>query len=446
MNLSNLKRMMTKAGVRRLYVKRLAPNDNSKNQVYLGADLATVNIIPNHGVMPERVRSTSGKKDGKVEYILKAPLAMEWLDDNGNHHAAPGAQLILYPQYPEVRMSGFLQRSTWAPSEVMKSREPARALFLGVADGGKIIAYAAARNSTVVSDLDDARDLTSVGVFQIISLTPKDSRHELLAQLRRIHHLEWIDSKKLKASGEFGPCNASNCGGYTLEAELGITPNSFSEPDFHGWEIKQHTVARFDRLQTGILTLMTPEPTEGYYRDAGLEAFIRRFGYADKRGRPDRLNFGGIHRVGTRTESTGLELTLVGYDIHRRRVTDVNGGVCLLSDAGEIAAKWPYAGLIEHWQRKHARAAYIPSQSRRNPALQYRYGQCVRIAQGTDFLRFLSAMADGAICYDPGIKLEQASSSKPHIKRRSQFRVRSAQLSRLYADMQTVDLIEADAG
>jgi len=28
----------------------------------------------------------------------------------------------------------------------------------------------------------------------------------------------------------------SNRGGYTLEAELGITPNGYSEPDFMGWE------------------------------------------------------------------------------------------------------------------------------------------------------------------------------------------------------------------
>jgi hypothetical protein len=31
---------------------------------------------------------------------------------------------------------------------------------------------------------------------------------------------------------------SSNCGGYTLEAELGATPNGYSEPDFMGWEIK----------------------------------------------------------------------------------------------------------------------------------------------------------------------------------------------------------------
>jgi hypothetical protein len=45
-------------------------------------------------------------------------------------------------------------------------------------------------------------------------------------------------------------CEAPNCGGYTLEAELGITPNGYSEPDFLGWEVKQFGVANFARVNS----------------------------------------------------------------------------------------------------------------------------------------------------------------------------------------------------
>ncbi len=34
-----------------------------------------------------------------------------------------------------------------------------------------------------------------------------------------------------------------------LEAELGVTPNGYSEPDFMGWEIKQFGVKKFDKIE-----------------------------------------------------------------------------------------------------------------------------------------------------------------------------------------------------
>ena len=64
----------------------------------------------------------------------------------------------------------------------------------------------------------------------------------------------WIDSKRLDRDGRILPCNAPNCGGLTLEAELGIRPNSVSGPDFLGWEVKQHGVTSFARPAVGVLT------------------------------------------------------------------------------------------------------------------------------------------------------------------------------------------------
>jgi len=49
-------------------------------------------------------------------------------------------------------------------------------------------------------------------------------------------------------------------------------------------------------------------------------------------------------------------------------------------------------------------------------------------------------LASGAIWYDPGIKLEDASTSSPRLKRRSQFRIRSANLDRLYRAFDEVSL------
>src|SRR6266498_3734567 len=68
---------------------------------------------------------------------------------------------------------------------------------------------------------------------------------------------------------------------------------------------KQFAVEDFERIESvRPITLMTPESegwrtaTNGFYKVADVEAFIRKFGYADKYDKPDRLNFGGRHVVG----------------------------------------------------------------------------------------------------------------------------------------------------
>jgi hypothetical protein len=74
-----------------------------------------------------------------------------------------------------------------------------------------------------------------------------------------------------------------------------------------------------------------------------------------------------------------------------------------------------------------------------NGKLAYRYGNLIRIGYGTDFTLCLKALALNKVYYDPGIKLENASTA-PRTKRRSQFRIKSADLPTLYHEMKTVDL------
>jgi hypothetical protein len=49
----------------------------------------------------------------------------------------------------------------------------------------------------------------------------------------------------LKSDGRVLPCNASNCGGNTLEAELGVAQNGYAEPDFMGWDIPKTCLLAF---------------------------------------------------------------------------------------------------------------------------------------------------------------------------------------------------------
>ena len=186
--------------------------------------------------------------------------------------------------------------------------------------------------------------------------------------------------------------------------------------------------------------MMTPEPDGGFYKDADVEAFIRKFGYADKNDKPDRLNFGGRHVVGVRCPPTGLTMQLAGFDAATGKITDANGTIALVSDADEVAASWSFRKILEHWWHKHSKAVYVPSKRQTEPKWQYAYGHKVRLAQGTDSLRLLRAFAAGAMYYDPGIKLENASTDKAKSKKRSQFRVASKNIAALYETVETVEV------
>lgn len=79
---------------------------------------------------------------------------------------------------------------------------------------------------------------------------------------------------------------------------------------------------------------------------------------------------------------------------------------------------------------------------RLEPLRAYRYAGNVCLAEQPDFIRLLDAFHSGVIYYDPGIKLEQASSSKPKIKLRSQFRIKSRDIPEIYGKVETVDVTD----
>lgn len=431
-SLESVLRFYADKGIERIYVKVMAPNDNSKNQVYFGPGFKALTLFPLGEILPDP--STQNP-------IFKATADFYWIGDDLSLCRAPTAQIILYPQYPEIRFSGFLKGADRSRLDsvrnLMASRLPERLLILGSDKAGRIIGCVFAPDSvvaqqfiTISGTIGKATEIFFELVVSVFFGKGPDSRRKLLEELCRIHRLDWINSKRLDGNGNLLPCNSPQCGGYTLEAELGVTPNGRSEPDFLGWEVKQHSGT--------VLTLMTPEPTGGYYVDKGVEQFIRTFGYPDKLGRPDRINFGGTHFCNDKHPLTQLTMMLQGYDSARNMISDQNGGIALVSNNGTVAAFWAFAGILGHWNRKHRNAVYVPSEHRTAPANQYRFGEQVLLCEGTDPLLLICAFQRKQIYYDPGIKLEKASTQSPAIKRRSQFRVKLKDISGLYDSVSEV--------
>jgi len=435
MNLKKLKSLFTDNECSKIYIKKLSPNDNSKNQVYFGGSFEILNILPISEIKNEEAGDWNKER-------FKATIKFSWIGEDGNIYPAPNSQLILYPKYPEVRFSGFLAKCENPPSELMTQRLNGRLLFFSVTKNGTVLGFVAAPNSELAQEFEKVKTLSEHGVFKVIELPQlANNREKLLDELLRIYQLGWIKSKRLDGYGNILPCEAPNCGGYTLEAELGITPNGYSEPDYLGWEIKQFGVTNFAKINSAIITLMTPEPTDGIYKTEGAEAFIRKYGYKDKTGRENRMNFGGVHKIGVRHQLTNLKMQLVGFDIESGKIRNTNGRIVLLDNNENETASWSFSSMLLHWNRKHNQACYVPSLSETEIERKYKYGNNIILGKGTDFQLFLGQMANGNIYYDPGIKMENVS-TKPKIKKRSQFRIKVQNLPNLYKTNEIVDIAQ----
>ncbi len=445
MTLKSLFKLLSENGCKKVYVKNLSANDNSKNQVYLGGSYDVLNILP-----IKEITTDSDDKGGGKKARFKTKLDFYWINEDGNLNVAPDSQLILYPKYPEVRFSGFLKYCKDAPSEIMIQRLPNRLLFLGVSASNKVLGFAATPNSELAREFEQIKNVEQFGVFKALAIVGDrielNSKDKLLSELKRINSLGWINAKRFDSVKNIMPCSSSNCGGYTLEAELGISPNGYSEPDYFGWEIKQFAVKDFAKISTTAVTLLTPEPTDGIYVRDGVEQFIRLYGYDDKLGREARMNFGGVHKFGITQSTTKLQLVLEGYNKSTEKIENIDGYLGLIDNSGNIAASWSFTSLLKHWNTKHANACYVPSMNRKfidgAYTQQYLFGDHIMLGSNTDFSIFLKQVADGHIYYDPGIKLELAIPNirKQFIKRRSQFRIKANSLTSLYKENETINL------
>ena len=421
-------------GARHIYCKFLAENDNSKQQIYLGKSFEVLQRLVFGKIRPEASVKVPN---------FKADIPLFWIDGDGRKAIAPGAQLILYPKYPEVRLSGFLRGCPLAPAAILRpipkderrfNNEPdGRVLFFGVSDSS-VFAYLATAVSPVAVAMRERMERAGQRDFgtlhEIVLQEVPDARSLLLERLREIHRLNPHPSTKLDRFGNRIVYSARNGGGYTLEALFGIVPNGRSAPDFMGWELKAYSGSR--------ITLMTPEPDAGYYGANGVEAFLRKYG----RNLPnDVIYFTGSHKVGVPAKSSGHTLVVVGFDEKSKKIVDVNGGIRLLDEIGEISAEWTYSGLVEQWARKHAAAAYVPYEKSLSVPADYRYKTPVFLGEGTEFEMFLKALADGKIIYDPAPKLERASMKNSKTKARSQFRMGVKDLASLYQKFESVEVV-----
>lgn len=436
--------MLVANGATEVFYKELPPNANSKNQVYVAQDLSDLSRVPSGSVI---AHSSFSSKTGQNESVFHAPLEMYWITSTGTVSKAPEAKLIFYPQYPEVRMSGFLKGARYAPSTFFDKEKlgavPDRVLLLGITSQHTIMAIAVPPESPAARQIKAEQPHEAYGALRVLPIQSPSSDADdyltLLSALAEIHRSGWHESIRLDGRGVVVPCRATNCNGNTLEALLGIRSNGLALPDFHGWEIKARGVTNSEKPGRSVVTLFTPEPDGGAYVSDGFGPFMTEYGHEANMG-TNRVNFGGIYRVGAAIKShKKLRLDLQGFDRESQRYRP-DGAVVMVNAEGEVAMSWSYSKLLNHWKSKHAKAAFIPSQILRSDTPKYRFGSRILLGTGAEFGRLLSSLAGGSVYYDPGIKFEHDTMGRASSKKRSQFRVRSTDLEGLYERFLEVDV------
>jgi hypothetical protein len=438
-----LERRFRDQGVSQVQVKFLSRNHNSKNQIAgLGSDLTALSHLFPGPVT--RHTGTSGKPKAGPP-IYRSSLPWVWFSERGLS-PAPETKLIYYPQYPEIRLSGFLDASPEGPSELLtfsslpgsRGQEEGRCLVFGPGRNRKVFAMVVSRFSPAAAYLQQFNGRRGTLAQLSLRQDKASSRDVLFDELRLIHRRKWIEAWRLQTDGSRKECLGPNCHGVTLESELGITANGRAAPDYLDWEVKAHRVDHLDAHLSSRITLLTPNPDSGEARTEGTTWLTQTYGKLHETG--TRYDLSGIHKAGIVHARTGLEFGIEGFDAQNRTIVD-DGYLYLRDPAKDLdLGRWSFSKLLTHWQGKHAKAVFVPCVNRKLTPDHFSFGTRVHVGEGTSFPRFLAAVASGSVVLDPGLNTKLSDNNKWTAHTRYQFRSSLTQAESLYRSFEKVTL------
>lgn len=444
-SLGELETLLRSRRITEAVIKTLSRNHNDKNQIYSGSDFRP--LYPMFDVkFSLRGLSVSSKKRGDAwgKSIQEGSFQrFSWLKASGREIGARDVKMIIYAQYPETRLSGFRTVENTMPEtlsvEFTKTHpEASRYLVLGRRGPGEVLGL------MVLDPSDRFRAEVDALPAASGSRTWKHLRLRVSASDRLLARLsdasaQPLPGRRLDSNGLSIPFNGTQVCGYTLEHALGIVPNSNKDGDFEGIELKTHTQKK--------VTLFTPEPDMGVYA-ADFADFMTRFGYEDD---DECWRLTGIHRVGERSEKSGLTLQVRnhvrGASLAASADRDVHLG--LYSDEEELAAGWSLERILNCWSAKHNETVYIPATKSMSTDPRLLEEGCKYVIEFADEVlwcretsaeRLFDALYNGTLFLDPAPKY---CPGKPSMnKRRSQWRVNdiAAAAKDLYTDVRQIRL------
>lgn len=442
--------LLNEAGADSIWVKRLVANNNSKQQVWLAGDPSDLSFLP-LGV-PKYEKSNSKKKSSS-DYVIQIPIPWKWVTPNGIFDA-PNSKMCYYPQYPEVRFSGFLQGCESGPSDLMnetkRGHEEGRCLFFGAfkkhnSHESYVLGLVVGASSPAAQYVPRMDTFSNGHICKVVINDENNNEFSILeSALVNVINKKIVPWRLTNDGKIVKPYIAQNAPGLTLEAELGIGENAIPSPDFDVWELKAIKQSSLEKRNNHKITLFTPQPDIGWITSTSQADFILRYGHVSKEdsdGNPIEyyLTSSDIKYDSEEKDSAKLIIKIIGFT--NAKNFDPNGKIALIdSKTGELAAGWSFLKILEHWQRKHNRVAYVPYvyESVEGQKL-VEFGPLITLGMSTSFGLFLQAFNDRKIIFDPGDKLSFIDNKwKP--KSRSQFRINLNDVCAIYKEIHEIDL------
>lgn len=442
-------------------IKRLAKNNNDKNQVYIHKSIGVFNSMFSLKFNDRDESSSVSKRASKPG--KKIPEAVftkfSWVANDSSLHEVKSCKAILYAQYPETRLSGFQTIQNEMPRsmsiEFTKIKGiPARYLAIGATKTGDAVAMMIVGPSVQFEDeFNELENAVSSGIIKSSALGKADNRtQDLIVLLKDRVAGQTLLGCRLDKEGNTIPFTGTQVCGYTLEHALDIKPNADKNGDIFGIELKA--------ISQKKVTLFTPEPDGGLYKES-FPDFMKKYGYLKG---VDEYRFTGIHRANTRNEKSGLTLKILF--LNKGKAKDEyfeaeydpsesidkqsrNLRVSLVDDDGFEAATWSFERLLNSWGVKHNETVYYPVKKivNKNPNdIDKGYKFLVEFdskalwCQKTEISKLFNAIYDGTIILDPAPKYVE---SNPKLnKRRSQWRINDIYRDsvKLYDEVELIEL------
>jgi hypothetical protein len=472
-NLAAIIKQLSELKASKAFLKILPKNANDKNQIYWASSFSS--LYNNFGLtLAERGSSTSLTKSSSKPG-MNIPEAVfndfSWVKSDGSLIKAKNVKAIIYPQYPEARLSGFQTIENTIPQSLSiaytkENPNKKRLLVLGCLPGGACVALIFIDLSeTLIEEIATLPGLDGSKVCKLLQLN-FDFSASLFQQLSKIVSRP-MKGCRLDGFGQTLPFTGTQVCGYTLEHALDIAPNSDKDGDLYGIELKTHTKVK--------VTLFTPEPDFGLYAESFNDFMLQ---YGNDKGTSGEYRLTGLHRANERCNSSGLTLKVREYRIAKKDgsdtskpdwVRDARGDkqsfaynpatsltskmdaveVVLIDDKGFIAAGWSLERLMNNWGVKHNEVVYLsakkidnpnPDEARAGFAYQVSFAPVVLWCRETSAEHLLQAIGSGVIFLDPAPKYVPSDPSKN--KRRAQWRVNdiTKAIYTLYKHVETRDL------
>jgi hypothetical protein len=420
-SIQRLKSVFAGFGVEDILIKVLAQHqDNEKNQIVIaGRSPQLISLLPGNKRFGIESKSKKKSHSNYGASKIEVDLDFYWFDSGGIPQRAPGAKVIDYFQYPEIRLSGFMRSCSIAPDSLRRDRQQKygrRALALGIS-GNKIYATVVTEaGGTLINGIAKLPGWGNGTLFKILSSGHSASNlldeTKLLNELRTLSGNLWSGRRLASLGSAPISYNATNGGGYTLEALLHVPSNAISGPDKYGFELKS--------VSGSPMSLMTTEPDYGYRHDYGVKAFLNKYGWKSTKT-SGKTVFYGKHDTLKINSKSKLKLVLENWDSLSNMPNGAGDPNLLLLDKKDaIAAAWSFSHLSKSWSNKHGGAMFVQTKCVTSSGVRsYLFGPIVWSGIGTDPIMLLQQISLGNLYIDPGDSMYGNSSPHP----RTQWRV-----------------------